>query len=322
MSKVALVTGITGQDGSYLAELLLSKGYEVYGLVRRLGIPNTIHINHILDKITLIEGDLTDQTSLNSAMVSIQPDEIYNLAAQSFVGTSWTQSILTAEVTGLGAVRVYNAMKHHCQHARLYQASSSEMFGGVQETPQTENTAFYPRSPYGCAKLYAHWMAINYRERYDMHISNGIMFNHDSARRGIEFVTRKISDGVARIHLGLTDKLILGNLESKRDWGFSGDYIKGMWLMLQQEDPGDYVFSTGESHSIEEFCDAAFNHVGLCWEQYVKTDVKYIRPAEVNILRGDSRKAKDILGWQSEVTFNELIRMMVDADIERLTQKL
>jgi len=315
MSKSALITGISGQDGSYLAELLLSKGYEVYGLVRRLSTPNTTNINHILGEIELLEGDLTDQSSLNSAISLIKPDEIYNLAAQSFVGTSWTQPILTAEVTGLGAVRVFEAARNCHPTAKIYQASSSEMFGKVQETPQNEDTPFYPRSPYGCAKLYAHWMAINYRESYDMHISNGIMFNHESERRGIEFVTRKISNGVAKIYLGMTDKLVLGNLEATRDWGFAGDYVEAMWLMLQEDKPDDFVISTDESYSIREFLEIAFDVVGLKYTDHVESSQYFTRPAEVETLQGDSTKARTILGWHPHFTFEQLVHSMVINDI-------
>jgi len=318
MSKTALVTGISGQDGSYLAELLLEKGYDVYGLVRRLSTPNTTNISHIIDQIHLIEGDLLDQTSLNTAVKEIQPDELYNLAAQSFVGTSWTQPVLTGEITGLGACRIFEAVRRECPSARVYQASSSEMFGKVQETPQNEKTPFYPRSPYGCAKVYAHWMCINYRESYHMYISNGILFNHESERRGLEFVTRKITDGVARIAHGLSKELVLGNLDSKRDWGFAGDYVKAMWLMLQQDMPDDFVIATGESHSIKEFLDIAFREVGLNWQDYVKQDPKFMRPAEVEYLRGDYTKAKKMLGWEPEISFEYLVKMMVEADMERI----
>jgi len=322
MNKKALVTGISGQDGSYLAELLLSKGYEVYGLVRRLSTPNIVNIEHILSDITLVEGDLTDQSSLNSIVKDVLPDEIYNLAAQSFVGTSWKQPILTAEVTGLGAVRMFEAAKTYSPDAKIYQASSSEMFGKVQETPQTETTMFYPRSPYGCAKLYAHWMGINYRESYGMHISNGILFNHESERRGIEFVTRKITDGVAKIYHGASDKLILGNLDAKRDWGYAGDYVKAMWLMLQQDKPKDYVVSTGETHSIRDFVELAFYHVGLFWGDYVIQDEQFMRPAEVDYLIGDSSLIQHDLGWVPNVKFNELVKIMVDYDIERISESL
>ena len=315
MDKIALITGISGQDGSYLAEHLLHEKYQVFGLVRRLSTPNTVNINHIMDDITLVEGDLTDQSSLNSTISIIQPDEIYNLAAQSFVGTSWTQPILTTEVTGLGAVRVFESAKQYTPQARIYQASSSEMFGKVQETPQNENTTFYPRSPYGCAKLYAHWMGINYRESYDMHISNGIMFNHESPRRGIEFVTRKISNGVARIHHGLSNELRLGNIDAKRDWGFAGDYVEAMWRMLQQDDPDDYVIATGESHSIREFLEIAFDMIGLNYNEYVVIDPVYFRPAEVETLQGDSTKTMRVLVWAPQTTFKELVMSMVTTDL-------
>ncbi len=319
--KSALITGITGQDGSYLAELLLEKGYEVYGLIRRLSTPNISRIEHIFDKINLVEGDLTDQSSLNNALKKIQPDEVYNLAAQSFVGTSWNQPVLTGDVTGMGAVRLLEAVRYFCRDARIYQASSSEMFGKVSEMPQNENTKFYPRSPYGYAKVYAYWACVNYRESYNMHISNGILFNHESPRRGLEFVTRKITDGTARIYHGLSKELKLGNLDSKRDWGYAGDYVKAMWLMLQQEEPGDFVVATGESHSVREFMKLAFNEVGLNWEEHVKIDPKLFRPAEVDYLVGDYSKAKRALGWEPEVNFEELVRMMVKADIERLNHR-
>jgi GDPmannose 4,6-dehydratase len=318
MNKKALITGITGQDGSYLAELLLEKGYDVYGLVRRLSTPNISRIDHISDKISLVEGDLTDQSSLNSAMKEVQPDEVYNLAAQSFVGTSWNQPVLTGDVTGMGAVRLLEAVRHFCKDARVYQASSSEMFGKVKGMPQNETTKFYPRSPYGCAKVYAYLMCINYRESYNMYVSNGILFNHESPRRGLEFVTRKITYGVARIHHGLSKELRLGNLEAKRDWGFAGDFVKAMWNMLQQEIPDDFVIATGESHSVQEFVELAFKEVGLNWEDYVKIDSKFFRPAEVDFLVGDYSKARREFGWKPTVKFEELVKMMVKADIERL----
>ena len=321
-TKSALITGITGQDGSYLAELLLGKGYDVYGLVRRLSTPNTTNITHILNKITLLEGDLTDQSSLDLAVSYSQPTEIYNLAAQSFVGTSWTQPILTTEVTGLGAVRVFEAVKNNCHDAKVYQASSSEMFGKVQETPQNETTMFYPRSPYGCAKLYAHWMGINYRESYDMHISNGLMFNHESERRGIEFVTRKISNGVAKIHRGISNELRLGNIDAKRDWGFAGDYVEAMWLMLQQDQPDDYVIATGDQHSIKEFLEMAFGTVGLNYVDYVKIDPAFYRPSEVETLMGDYSKAKRVLRWEPETTFKNLVHTMVKNDIKCVDEQL
>ncbi len=318
MAKNALITGITGQDGSYLAELLYNKGYNVYGLVRRLSTPNTSRIDHILNNIELLQGDLTDQSSLNEAMRISQPDEVYNLAAQSFVGTSWNQPVHTGDVTGLGVVRVLEAARHVVPDARVYQASSSEMFGKVQENPQTENTKFYPRSPYGVAKVYAYWTCVNYRESYDMHVSNGILFNHESPRRGIEFVTRKITDSVARIYHGLQSELRLGNLDAKRDWGYAGDYVDAMWRMLQQNEPGDYVIATGETHSVEEFVQEAFSIAGLDWKEYVVIDPKFVRPAEVQLLLGDPSKAKRELGWEPKVHFKELVKMMVEADLERL----
>ncbi|MBU3966965.1 MAG: GDP-mannose 4,6-dehydratase [Euryarchaeota archaeon] len=315
--KSVLITGITGQDGSYLAELLLEQGYEIYGMIRRLSTPNLSRIEHILEKIELIEGDLTDQSSINNALKKSQPNEVYNLAAQSFVATSWNQPVLTGDVTGLGTVRILEGVRHVCPDARFYQASSSEMFGKVNETPQNENTMFYPRSPYGFAKLYAHWACINYRESYGMHSSNGILFNHESPRRGIEFVTRKITDAVARIYHGAAKELRLGNLEAKRDWGYAGDYVKAMWLMLQQKEPDDYVVATGRTHSVGEFAELAFREAGLDWKKYVKTDAKFIRPAEVNLLLGDASKARRVLGWEPEVTFEELVKMMVREDLKR-----
>ena len=318
MSKNALITGITGQDGSYLADLLLDKGYTVYGLIRRLSTPNISRIDHILDKIELLQGDLTDQSSLNEAMRTAQPDEVYNLAAQSFVGTSWNQPVLTGDVTGLGVVRVLEAVRHMSPDAHVYQASTSEMFGKVQETPQTEQTKFYPRSPYGFAKVYGYWACVNYRESYDMHVSNGILFNHESPRRGVEFVTRKITDGVARIYHGLSSELRLGNLDAKRDWGFAGDYVDAMWRMLQQDTPDDYVIATGETHSVQEFVEQAFSAVGLDWKDYVVIDPKFVRPAEVQLLLGDASKAKKVLGWEPKVWFGELVKMMVEGDVERL----
>ena len=321
MTKSAIITGITGQDGSYLAELLLDKGYDVYGLVRRLSTPNITRIEHIISEIELVEGDLTDQSSLDYAMRRVKPDEVYNLAAQSFVGTSWTQPVLTGDVTGLGVIRVLESVRNNCPDSRVYQASSSEMFGKVIETPQNENTPFYPRSPYGFAKVYGYWACINYRESYGMHVSNGILFNHESPRRGIEFVTRKITDAVARIKLGMIDELRLGNLDAKRDWGYAGDYVEAMWLMLQQEEPDDYVIATGETHSVREFVEQAFESVGLDWEKYVVIDPKFVRPAEVELLLGDASKAKRILGWEPKVKFEELVSMMVKADIEKLKHR-
>jgi GDPmannose 4,6-dehydratase len=321
MTKTALITGITGQDGSYLSELLLGKGYKVYGLIRRLSTPNLVRIENVLDQIELIEGDLTDQSSIINALKESQPGEVYNLAAQSFVATSWNQPVLTGDVTGLGAVRILEGVHHVCPDAHFYQASSSEMFGKVNETPQNENSRFYPRSPYGFAKVYAHWACINYRESYGMHASNGILFNHESPRRGIEFVTRKITDGVARIYHGFANELHLGNLDAKRDWGFAGDYVKAMWLMMQQKEPDDYVVATGEAHSVGEFAKLAFDEVGLDWEKYVKVNAKFIRPAEVNLLLGDASKAHRVLGWKPEVKFEELIRMMVREDLKRYEEK-
>ncbi|SDF58414.1 GDPmannose 4,6-dehydratase [Methanolobus vulcani] len=318
MSKNALITGISGQDGSYLAELLLDKGYNVYGILRRLSSPNTSRIDHIINSIELIQGDITDQSSLNEAMRVSDPDEVYNLAAQSFVGTSWNQPVHTADVTGIGVVRVLEAVKHLAPSAHMYQASSSEMFGKVQETPQTENTKFYPRSPYGFSKVFGYWACVNYRESYDMHISNGILFNHESPRRGIEFVTRKITDGVARIKYGLSNELRLGNLDARRDWGFAGDYVDAMWRMVQQEKPDDYVIATGETHSVQELVEFAFSRAGLDWEKYVVVDPKFVRPAEVQLLLGDATKAKNVLGWEPKVKFKELVEMMVDADLEKL----
>ncbi len=316
--KVALITGITGQDGSYLAEFLLDKGYEVHGMVRRSSTETFERIKHIQTKINLFQADLTDQVSLIETMQSIRPTEVYNLAAQSFVPTSWNQPILTGDVTALGVTRLLEAVRLVDKSIRFYQASSSEMFGHVRETPQTETTPFYPRSPYGVAKVYGHWITINYRESYDLHASSGILFNHESPRRGLEFVTRKVTDGVARIKLGVQDELRLGNLDAMRDWGFAGDYVRAMWLMLQQDSPDDYVISTDETHSVREMCEIAFAHVDLDWQEYVKIDQKYYRPAEVHVLLGDSSKARKIMGWQPEVSFSALIKMMVDADLTRV----
>ena len=313
----ALITGITGQDGSYLAEFLLEKGYEVYGMVRRASTENFERINHIRDKITLVQADLLDQLSIINIMREIKPDEVYNLAAQSFVPTSWTQPVLTGEFNALGVTKVLEAIRLVNPKTKFYQASSSEMFGKVREVPQSEKTPFYPRSPYGVAKVYAHWITVNYRESYGIHASSGILFNHESPRRGKEFVTRKVTDGVARIKSGLADKLNLGNLEAKRDWGFAGDYVKAMWLMLQQKEPRDYVIATGVNHSVEELVQIAFGHAGLDWKKYVKVDPKFVRPAEVDVLLGDSSLAKKKLGWKPEVKFEDLIKMMVDADLKR-----
>jgi len=316
--STALITGITGQDGSYLAELLLSKGYRVIGMARRASTVTYERIQHLLDDITIIQGDLTDQGSLLSMLEEFKPDEIYNLAAQSFVPTSWNQPVLTGDVTALGVTRILEAIRFINPKIKFYQASSSEMFGKVLEVPQKETTPFYPRSPYGVAKVYAHWITVNYRESFKLFLVSGILFNHESPRRGLEFVTRKISDGAARIKLGLSKELRLGNLESRRDWGFAGDYVRAMWLMLQQEKPDNYVVGTGETHSVREFCELAFSHVGLDYNQYVLQDQLYYRPAEVDELVSDPRKAGSVLGWEPTMNFRELVQMMVDADLERL----
>jgi len=316
----ALITGITGQDGSYLAELLLSKGYEVYGMVRRSSTETFDRIQHIRDKIQFVQADLLDQLSLVHVIEEARPDEVYNLAAQSFVPTSWTQPMLTGEFDALGVTKVLEAIRLVNKKIRFYQASSSEMFGKVREVPQKETTPLYPRSPYGVAKVYGHWITVNYRESYGLHASSGILFNHESPRRGLEFVTRKITDGVARIKLGLADKLMLGNLDAKRDWGYAGDYVRAMWLMTRQKDAGDFVIATGISHSVRDFVTAAFGHVGLDWEKYVATDPRYMRPAEVDFLVGDASKAREVLGWQPEVDFKGLVQMMVDADMKRLKE--
>jgi GDPmannose 4,6-dehydratase len=317
--KKALITGITGQDGSYLAEFLLSKGYKVYGLVRRLSTPNLENIKHIYDKIELVSGDLLDQGSLQDAIEKSQPDEVYNLAAQSFVKASWEQPVLTGEFTALGVTRMLEAIRMSNPKIKFYQASSSEMFGKVTESPQKETTRFHPRSPYGVAKVYGHYITVNYRESYDIFACSGILFNHESPRRGIEFVTRKITHAVARISLGKQDKLELGSLEPKRDWGFAGDYVEAMWLMLQQDKPDDYVIATGENHSVREFVELAFNAAGIKnWEKYVVSNIpSHMRPAEVDYLIGDSTKAQKILNWKPKTTFKELVQMMVNADLER-----
>lgn len=315
----ALITGITGQDGSYLAELLLDKGYEVWGMVRRASTESYDRIEHIRERINLVQGDLLDQPSLTQALVESGPDEVYNLAAQSFVPTSWSQPVLTAEFTAVGVTRLLEAIKQVNPGIRFYQASSSEMFGKVQEVPQSETTPLYPRSPYGVAKCYGHYITVNYRESYGMHCSSGILFNHESPRRGLEFVTRKVTDGVARIRLGLTDHLAMGNLDAKRDWGFAGDYVEAMWRMLQQDEPGDYVVATGETHTVERLVELAFGHVGLDWREHVRTDERFVRPAEVDLLIGDPSKARERLGWQPTVPFEKMIATMVDADIARLT---
>jgi GDPmannose 4,6-dehydratase len=315
--KTALVTGVTGQDGSYLAELLLSKGYHVVGMVRRSSGENFERIEHIKDDIELRQGDLLDQLSLINLMKDIKPVEVYNLAAQSFVPTSWEQPVLTGEFTAMGVTRMLEAVRLVDRSIRFYQASSSEMFGKVLETPQTENTPFYPRSPYGVAKVYGHYITINYRESYDMFAVSGILFNHESPRRGLEFVTRKVTDGVARIKTGKSKELRMGNLDAQRDWGFAGDYVKAMWLMLQQDKPEDYVISTGVTKSVEDLVEVAFSHAGLNWRDYIVTDQRFVRPAEVDLLIGDPAKAKKELGWEPEVDFESLVKMMVDADIER-----
>ncbi len=318
MEKTALITGITGQDGSYLAELLLAKGYHVCGVVRRSSSENFQRIEHLRSRITLLQADLLDQSSLIAALEQTQPHEVYNLAAQSFVPTSWQQPVLTAEFTALGVTRMLDALRQICPQARFYQASSSEMFGKVRETPQKETTPFHPRSPYGVAKVYGHYITVNYRESYGLFACSGILFNHESPRRGLEFVTRKITHGVAQIKHGVTDELRLGNLEAKRDWGFAGDYVRAMWLMLQQDEPDDYVVGTGETHSVEEFVRIAFDHAGLDWRRHVVIDPRFYRPAEVDLLLGDASKAQRVLGWQPHLSFEQMVRNMVDGDIAAL----
>jgi GDPmannose 4,6-dehydratase len=322
MTKRALITGITGQDGSYLAELLLDKGYEVIGMVRRSSTVNFERIAHLQDRITFVSGDLLDEMSLINIMREQAPDEVYNLAAQSFVQTSWGQPVLTGETTALGVTRVLDAIRFAGPDIRFYQASSSEMFGKVQEVPQSEDTPLYPRSPYGVAKVYGHWITINYRESYGMHASSGILFNHESPRRGLEFVTRKISHAVARIKLGMQHDLALGNLDAQRDWGFAGDYVDAMWRMLQQDAPDDYVVATGETHSVREFCELAFGHVDLDYTKHVVTDDRFMRPAEVDLLIGDPSKAQSKLGWKPRMSFAELVTTMVDADLALLSGEL
>ncbi len=316
MAKTALITGITGQDGSYLAEWLLAKGYRVCGMVRRASTENFQRIEHLRDKVSLHQADLLDQTSIAAVLDQVRPDEVYNLAAMSFVPTSWAQPVLTAEFTAVGVTRILDAIRQVCPKAHFYQASSSEMYGKVRETPQTELTPFHPRSPYGVAKVYGHFITMNYRESYGLFACSGILFNHESPRRGLEFVTRKITHAVARIKLGLQSELRLGNLQAKRDWGFAGDYVRAMWLMLQQEQPEDYVVGTGETHSVEEFVQIAFDHVGLDWRRHVVVDPAFYRPAEVDLLLGDPSKAQRVLGWRREVSFPQLVTMMVDADLE------
>ena len=315
MTKRALITGITGQDGSYLAELLLGEGYEVFGIVRRSSSENFERIGHIQDRLTLLSGDLMDEVSLINVLKASHPDEVYNLAAQSFVQTSWLQPVLTGETTALGVTRMLDAIRTVDPEIRFYQASSSEMFGRVKSVPQNEETDFYPRSPYGVAKVYGHWITVNYRESYHLHASSGILFNHESPRRGLEFVTRKVTNGVARIKHGIDTELRLGNLDAKRDWGFAGDYVRAMWLMLQRDVPEDYVIATGETHSVRELCEVAFAAAGLDWTDYVVTDPKFLRPAEVDLLVGDATKARTELGWTCDVDFYRLIEMMVAADL-------
>lgn len=318
----ALITGITGQDGSYLAEFLLEKGYEVIGMVRRSSTVNFERIAHLQDRITLAHGDLLDEASLIEVLREHRPTEVYNLAAQSFVQTSFNQPVLTGETTALGVTRLLDAIRVVDPEIRFYQASSSEMFGKVQEVPQTEKTPFYPRSPYGVAKVYGHWITVNYRESYGLFACSGILFNHESPRRGLEFVTRKISHGVARIKLGLADELRLGNLDAQRDWGYAGDYVEAMWMMLQQDEPDTYVIATGETHSVREFCELAFSHVGLDWQDHVVVDPKYFRPAEVDALVGDASYARQKLGWKPKTSFEELVVMMVEADLALLSGQL
>lgn len=318
MSKRALITGITGQDGSYLTELLLSKGYEVFGVVRRSSTESYERIEHLRDRIQLIQADLLDQYSLIKALETAQPDEVYNLAAQSFVPTSWSQAVLTGEFTALGVTKVLEAVRAVDPKIRFYQASSSEMYGKVLEVPQREETPFYPRSPYGVAKVYGHFITANYRESYNLFAVSGILFNHESPRRGLEFVTRKVTDGVAKIKLGLANELRMGNLDAKRDWGFAGDYVEAMWLMLQQDAPDDYVVATGETHTVQELVEVAFERAGLDWQKYVVIDPRFIRPAEVDLLIGDPAKAKEKLGWTPKTSFKDLVHMMVDSDLARL----
>jgi GDPmannose 4,6-dehydratase len=316
----ALVTGVTGQDGSYLAELLLEKGYEVFGVMRRASTENVERIAHLIDRVTLVQADLLDQGSLVSALEEAQPHEVYNLAAQSFVPASWSQPVLTAEFTAVGVTRLLEGIRKVDPSIRFYQASSSEMFGKVREVPQNEQTPFYPRSPYGVAKVYGHFITVNYRESYDLFAASGILFNHSSPRRGLEFVTRKVSDGVARIKLGLADSITLGNLDAKRDWGFAGDYVQAMWLMLQQPEPEDFVVASGEEHSIRELVELAFGRVGLDPDDHVRVDPRYLRPAEVDHLVGDASKAKESLGWKPGTSFRDLVEMMVEADLERVAR--
>jgi GDPmannose 4,6-dehydratase len=319
--KVALVTGITGQDGSYLAELLLEKGYKVYGMIRRASVDKFERIAHLMNDVELVQGDLLDQFSLISVLKQTKPQEVYNLAAQSFVPTSWAQPVLTSEFTAVGVTKLLESIRLVDPGIRFYQASSSEMYGKVRETPQTELTPFYPRSPYGVSKAYAHYITVNYRESYNLFAVSGILFNHESPRRGLEFVTRKVTNGVAKIKLGLASELRLGNLDAKRDWGFAGDYVRAMWMMLQQNQPDDYVISTGQTYSVQQLVQVAFEYAGLDWQKYVKVDKAFIRPAEVDLLVGDYSKAKKVLGWEPQVTFEQMIRMMVDSDIQSLSKE-
>jgi len=321
MAKKALITGITGQDGSYLAEFLLENGYEVTGMVRRSSTERFHRIEHIKDKINIQQADLLDQYSIIKLLDEVQPDEIYNLAAMSFVPTSWNQPVLTAEFTAIGVTRMLEAVRAVNRKIKFYQASSSEMFGKVKEVPQSENTPFYPRSPYGVAKVYGHWITVNYRESYDIFGVSGILFNHESPRRGLEFVTRKVTYNAAKIKMGLVKELPMGNLDSKRDWGFAGDYVRAMWLMLQQPEPDDFVIATGHTHSVKELVETAFSYLDLDYRDFVKVDERFIRPAEVDLLIGDSSKARKILGWEPDVSFEELVKMMVDADIELLKRE-
>jgi len=322
VAKRALITGVTGQDGSYLAELLLDKGYEVFGLVRRSSTDPLDRIQHLTSRITLVRGDLSDQASLIDAVAQADPHEVYNLAAQSFVGDSWKEAVYTGDVDALGVTRLLEAIRRVNKDARFYQASSSEMFGKVHEVPQRETTPFHPRSPYGVAKVYAYYITLNYRESFGMHAGNGILFNHESPRRGLEFVTRKITDGVARIKLGLAEELRLGNLDAKRDWGFAGDYVDAMWRMLQQDEPDDYVVASGETHTVREFCEIAFGRADLDWERYVVVDPAFFRPAEVDLLLGDAGKAREKLDWEPKTSFRELVEMMVDADLARVSREI
>ena len=322
MTKTALITGITGQDGSYLAELLLDQGYRVVGMTRRSSTVTIERIAHLVDSVEIVQGDLLDQNSLAEALRDVRPEEVYNLAAQSFVPTSWNQPVLTGEFTALGVTRLLEAIRQVDPSIRFYQASSSEMFGKVRESPQHELTSFHPRSPYGVAKVYGHWITVNYRESYGLYAASGMLFNHESPRRGLEFVTRKITDAVARIKLGITDTLSLGNLDAKRDWGYAGDYVRAMWLMLQQAEPDDFVIATGRTHSVRDFCEAAFGHAGLDYRHHVEVDPALVRPAEVDALVGDASNAQRQLGWEPTVSFEELVAMMVDADLGRLQTAL